>query len=63
MAKEKLNFIITKYKNQKAEVHFYTRKGERVSCDSVKRAPTQEKVEFYIETERNKSDSKENKRK
>lgn len=50
MTKKSVNFIATKYKDQATEVHFYTNQGEKVSLDTVKRAPTEEKVEFYIET-------------
>ncbi|MCK4454259.1 hypothetical protein KAU51_02835 [Candidatus Parcubacteria bacterium] len=50
MAKKKVSFIATKYKNQETQVHFYTKKGERVAFNTVKKVPTQKRVEFYVET-------------
>lgn len=55
MSKKKVSFIATKYKNQKTEVHFYTKSGERVVFDAVKKVPTKERVEFFTETKKRKS--------
>ncbi len=49
MAKKKVSFFATKYKNQETRVYFYTKKGEQVSFDAVKRTPAKEKVEFYVD--------------
>lgn len=56
MAKKKVSFIATKYKNQKTEVHFYTKLGERVAFDVVKKGPIKERVEFFTETEKRKNE-------
>lgn len=48
MAKKKVTFIATKYKNKKTNVNFYTKKGEKISFDSVKKAPVKQRVEFYM---------------
>lgn len=55
MAKKKVSFIATKYKNRKTEVHFYTKSGERVAFDAVKKEPIKERVEFFTETKKRKS--------
>ena len=47
MPKEKIKFIATKYRDQKVRVAFYTKKGERVSFNSVEKVPVKGKVEFF----------------
>ena len=47
MAKQKVSFIATKYKNEPAEVTFYTKKGERVDFDAVKKVVKEGRVSFY----------------
>ena len=47
MAKQKVNFIATQYKNQPVQVTFYTKKGERVAFDAVKRVVKEGRVFFY----------------
>ena len=49
MAKKQVFFIATKAKKEPAEVSFYTKKGERVTFDAVKKVRTKEGVQFYAE--------------
>lgn len=46
MKKEAVTFVVTKYKNQKTKVNFYTKGGKHVSFDSVERVPRKQKVSF-----------------
>ena len=55
MPKKKVNFIATKYKNRKTEVRFYTKSGERVAFDAVKKEPVKKRVEFFTEVKKRKS--------
>lgn len=55
MAKKKVSFIATKYKNRKTEVHFYTAVGKSVTFSAVKKKPTKKRIEFFIETKKQKS--------
>jgi len=43
-------FIATKTKKEPVYVQFYTRKGERVNFDTVKKVKTKEGVKFYAES-------------
>lgn len=52
MARKKVSFIATKYKNKKAKINFYTKDGKKISFDAVKRTPAKEKIEFYVRDKR-----------
>ena len=47
MEREKLSFVVTKYKNRVAKVNFFDKKGHFINADDVKRVPNVKKVEFY----------------
>lgn len=49
MAKKRVSFIATKYRDRPARVHFYTKEGKRVAFDAVKRVPTKKSISFYVE--------------
>lgn len=52
MAKKKVTFIATKFKNQKTNVSFYTKSGKKVDFNAVKKQPTKKRVEFYIDEQK-----------
>ena len=54
MARKKVSFIATKHKNKKVNVGFYTKEGKRVSFEAVQKVPKREKIEFFVNTKKNK---------
>ncbi|NQU84113.1 MAG: hypothetical protein HQ536_05390 [Parcubacteria group bacterium] len=46
-AKTPVFFIATKVREEPAVVNFYTKRGRRVSFDTVKKVKTKEGVNFY----------------
>lgn len=48
MTKKKVNFIATRYKNQKVKMYFYTEDGKRVKPETVQREPMKHTVEFFV---------------
>ena len=52
MAKQRVTFIATKYKNKPTQVNFYAKNGQRVSFDAVEKVRTKQGVEFYTDVSR-----------
>ena len=47
-------FIATRTKKEPVVVNFYTKKGEPVAFQAVKKVKTREGVRFYVETPKSK---------
>lgn len=54
MAKERVNFLATKYKNEQVTVSFFTKKGQPVSFEAVKKVPHHEQVRFVANVKKGK---------
>lgn len=48
MAKTRVSFIATKYKDKPINVRFYTKSGERVSFSAKQKTPVKEVVTFKV---------------
>ncbi len=47
MPRKKVYFIATKYKSKPMRVAFYTKSGEKVAFEAVKKVRTKDGVSFY----------------
>jgi len=54
MAKTQVFFIATRTKNKPVRVQFYTKKGEPVAFEAVKKVKTKEGVQFFARPDRAK---------
>ncbi|HEX9722013.1 MAG TPA: hypothetical protein VGA53_01990 [Candidatus Paceibacterota bacterium] len=53
-AKTPVFFIATKTKQQPVVVNFYTKKGDPVAFNAVKKVKTKEGVQFYADSQKTK---------